>query len=41
MRCVAITSKGHRPERQRDAHLVVRSLRELSPDSLAALVAVS
>jgi len=39
MRCVAITSKGHRPERQRDAHLLVRSLRELTPASLAALLA--
>ena len=41
MRCVAITSKGHHPERQRDAHVLVRSLRELSPASLAALLATA
>jgi len=38
MRCAAITSKGHRPERQGDAHLLVNSLRELSPERLAALL---
>ncbi|MDZ4829960.1 MAG: HAD family phosphatase [Phycisphaerae bacterium] len=38
MRCVAITSKGHRSESQRDAHLVVGSLRELTPERMADLV---
>jgi beta-phosphoglucomutase len=38
MRCVAITSKGHRPEVQGDADLIVRSLRELTPARLAQLV---
>ncbi|MFO0827429.1 MAG: HAD family phosphatase [Phycisphaerales bacterium] len=38
MRCVAITSKGHDPRSQTAAHLVVRSLTELTPERLATLV---
>lgn len=38
MRCVAITSKGHRAESQRDAHRVVSSLRELTPHGLAEVL---
>ncbi|MDZ4756212.1 MAG: beta-phosphoglucomutase family hydrolase [Phycisphaerae bacterium] len=38
MRCIAITSKGHRPETQRDANLVVRSLRELTPHVISGLI---
>ncbi len=39
MRCVALTSKGHRPELQRAADLVVRSLREVTLATLARLLA--
>jgi beta-phosphoglucomutase len=38
MLCVAITSKGHRRETQRDADLVVRSLRELTPNVMSGLL---
>jgi HAD superfamily hydrolase (TIGR01509 family) len=38
MLCVAITSKGHRIETQRDADLVVASLRELDPALLARAI---
>lgn len=41
MRCVALTSKGHRPESQRSADLRITTLRELTPERLAALIAPS
>ncbi len=41
MCCVAITSKGHHPESQRDADLIIRSLRELSPRRLFELLELS
>ena len=38
MRCIAITSKGHAPERQRDADLVVSSVRAISIADVRMLV---
>lgn len=39
MRCVAITSKGHTPERQHDADLVFADVRSVSLDAVHALLA--
>ncbi|MBL9149782.1 MAG: HAD family phosphatase [Phycisphaerae bacterium] len=38
MRCVAITSKGHDPRTQRDAHHVVTSLRDVTPRVMRGLL---
>lgn len=38
MRCVAITSKGHAPERQREADLIAPSVRAVSIAEVRALV---
>ncbi|MFM7052349.1 MAG: HAD family hydrolase [Planctomycetota bacterium] len=39
MRCIAITSKGHTPERQRDADLVFASVAEVTVDAVRGLLA--
>ena len=38
MKCVAITSKGHTPERQRDADLIVPTVREVTVAAVRALL---
>ena len=38
MKCVAITSKGHTPERQRDADLIVPTVRDVTVAAVRALL---
>ena len=39
MKCIAITSKGHTPERQKDADLVVPSVLHVGVAQVRALLA--
>jgi beta-phosphoglucomutase len=39
MKCIAITSKGHTPERQKDADLVIPNVRSVTISAVRALVA--
>ena len=39
MKCIAITSKGHTPERQKDADLVVPNVRAVTISAVRALIA--
>jgi hypothetical protein len=39
MKCIAITSKGHTPERQKDADLVVPNVRAVTISAVRALLA--
>lgn len=38
MKCIAITSKGHTPERQRDADLIVPTVRDVTVAAVRALL---
>jgi beta-phosphoglucomutase len=40
MRCIAITSKGHTPERQSEADLIVPSVRDVTVAAVRALLAI-
>jgi beta-phosphoglucomutase len=40
MRCIAITSKGHTPERQSEADLIVPSVRDVTVAAVRALFAI-